>query len=216
MLLGLSMTLTNCSVEKNTGTTRFYHSMTAKYNIYFNGYESYKEGLLKIANGYQDDYGAMLKVFEYSDPASASICSSDMEKAIQKASKLISLKSITAKPELKEKQELTDKEKALVEQKEYNDWVDDSYLLIGKARFYKHEFNEAAPIFSYCITEANDPLIKTEASIWLARIYNETNDYNESFRLINELNINSNFTKPLMSMYYTTLADLFIKQKRYF
>ena len=75
--------------------------MTAKYNIYFNGYESFKAGLAKDKQRLQDDYAEILKVFEYSDPATASLCSSDMERAIQKASKLITLKSITAKPEIK-------------------------------------------------------------------------------------------------------------------
>jgi tetratricopeptide (TPR) repeat protein len=189
--------------------------MTARYNIYFNGSESFKAGVLKISNGYRDDYAEMLRVFEFSDPATASMCSSDMERAIQKASKLISLKSITAKPEFKDNNPVTDKERELLEKKEYNEWVDDSYLLIGKARFYKHEFSEALSLFNYIITGANDPEIKTEASIWLARIYNETKNYNESSRLLNEIDINSDFSKALMSMYFTTLADLYIKQKRY-
>ena len=83
-----------------------------------------------------------------------------MERAIQKASKLISLKSITAKPELKENKELSDQDKELLEQKEYNKWVDDSYLLIGEARFYKHEYKEATSVFNYCITDATDPVYK--------------------------------------------------------
>ncbi len=189
--------------------------MTSKFNIYFNGYESFKAGLVRITNGYQDDYAEILKVFEYSDPSTASMCSSDMERAIQKASKLITLKSITAKPEIKEKRQLTDKEKELLDRKEFNEWVDDSYLLIGKARFYKHEFSEATSVFTYCLTAANDPLIKTEANLWLARIYNETGKYNESLRLLNEADITTDSPKALLSMYYTTMADLFIKQKRY-
>jgi tetratricopeptide (TPR) repeat protein len=189
--------------------------MTARFNIYFNGYESFKAGLVKINNGYHDDYAEMLRVFEFSDPSTVGLCASDMERAIQKASKLISLKSMTAKPEMKDKVELSEKERALLEQKEFNEWVDDSYLLIGKARFYKHEFGEAMALFNYCITEANDPEIKVEASIWLARMYNETKNYNESSRLLNETEINDDLRKALKSMYYTTLADLYIKQKRY-
>jgi tetratricopeptide (TPR) repeat protein len=215
VIMSLSLIVTTCSVEKNTDTSRFYNSMTAKYNIYFNGYESFKAGLVKINNSYIDDYAEILKVFEFSDPSTAALCSSDMERAIQKASKLISLKSITAKPELKANSQITEKERELLERKEYNEWVDDSYLLIGKARFYKHEFNEAQALFNHSITEANDPDIKTEASIWLARLYNETKNYNESFRLINEFKITEDYPKVLRSMYYTTLADLFIKQKRY-
>jgi tetratricopeptide (TPR) repeat protein len=214
-LLGLSLILAACSVEKNTDTTRFYHGMTARFNIYFNGYESFKAGLARISTGYKDDYAELLKVFEYSDPSTVTLCSSYMENAIQKASKLITLKSITAKPEIKDKRELSEKDKELLERKEFNEWVDDSYLLIGKARFYKHEFTAANSVFNYCITSANDPAIKTEASLWLARIYNETGNYSESFRILTETDLSADFTKPLLSMYYTTLADLFIKQKKY-
>jgi predicted negative regulator of RcsB-dependent stress response len=189
--------------------------MTARYNIYFNGNESFKAGLAKISRSYQDDYAELLRVFEYSDPSTVSLCSSDMERAIQKASKLISLKSITAKPEYKKGHELTEEDKKFVEQKEFNKWVDDSYLLIGKARFYKHEYNEATSLLNYSITNANDPSIKTEAVIWLARIFNETGNYIESNRLITGLDITSDFPKSLKSMCYTTIADLFIKQKRY-
>jgi len=213
--MGLSLALTYCSVEKNTGTSRFYQGMTARFNIYFNGYESFKAGLVKISRGYQDDYAELLKVFEYSDPTTASLCSSDMERAIQKASKLISLKSITAKPNIKDTPQLSEKDKALLEKKEFNEWVDDSYFLIGKARFYKHEYSEAEAIFNYCITDANDPLIKTESVIWLARINSEKGNFNESFRLLNGMEITSDLSKSLKSMYYSTLADLFIKQKRY-
>jgi tetratricopeptide (TPR) repeat protein len=215
VFLGLFLILTNCSVEKNTSTTRFYHGLTSRFNIYFNGNESFKAGLVKINNGYSDDYAELLKVFEHSDPSTVSLCSGDMEKAIQKASKLISLKSITAKPEIKTKRDFTEKEKALLDQKEYNEWVDDSYLLIGKARFYKHEFNEAASVFNYCITNANDPEIKMESYLWLARINNETGNFTESNRILNELEIISTSSRSLKAMYYTTLADMFLKQKRY-
>lgn len=215
VLLGISLAVSYCSVEKNTGASRFYQGMTARYNIYFNGYESFKAGMAKISRGYRDDYADLLKVFEFSDPSTVSLCSSDMERAIQKASKLISLKSITAKPEIKDSRDISEKDKKFLEMKEYNKWVDDSYLLIGMARFYKHEYNEATSVFNYCITDANDPYIKKEATLWLARIFNETGKYSESLRLINTLEIASGTEKSLKSMYYTTLADLYIKQKKY-
>lgn len=189
--------------------------MTARYNIYFNGYESFKSGLDKVINGNKDDYAELLKVFEYSDPSSPSRCTADMERAIQKASKLISLKSITAKPEGKEREKLTQEEEDLLNRKEYNEWVDDSYLLIAKARFYKHEFDEAQSVFDYCISQANDPEIRKEASLWLARIHNEKGRYSDSYRILTETEIPSKSPKELKSMYYTTLADLYIKQQKY-
>ena len=97
----------------------------------------------------------------------------------------------------KDSRQLSEEDKKLLEKKEYNKWVDDSYLLIAKARFYKHEYNEATSIFNYCITDADDPLIKTEAVIWLARIYNETGNYGESLMLLNSMEITADLEKSL-------------------
>jgi hypothetical protein len=205
--------LAGCSVEKNTDVSRFYNSMTAKYNIYFNGYENYKAGLDNLAKNHKDDYAEMIGVFEFSDPTTPSYCSADMERAIQKASKLIALKSITARPDIKDSRDISAKDKKLLEMKEFNAWVDDSYLLIGKARFYKHEYSEAASLFDYCIANANDPDIRTEAAIWLARVNNETSKFTESIRILKELELTEKTPKVLMSMYYSTQADLNVKQK---
>lgn len=209
------MFISNCSVEKNTATTRFYHGLTARFNIYFNGYESYKAGLEKIESGYIDDFSEILRVFMDSDPATVSMCSSDMERAVQKASKLISLKSITAKPDINPKKDLTEAERALLDKKEFNEWVDDSYFLIALARFHRHEFTEAASVFTYCTTEANDPLIKSESWVWLARVNIEKGNYTEANRILNELELTSSSPKSLKALYYTTLADLFVRQKKY-
>ncbi len=213
--LGLLLFLSGCSVEKNTATTRFYNGLTAKYNIYFNGYESYSEGLQKISSSYTDDFAELLRVFENSDPSIVSLVSSNMETAIQKASKLISLKSITARPEIDARKDLSENEKALLEMKEFNEWVDDSYFLIGKARFHKHEFNEAEAVFNHCIAEANDPQIKIESAIWLARISCERGNYAEAARLLNETVPDAKSSKAMKAFYQMTLADMFIRQKKY-
>lgn len=204
-----------CSVEKNTGTTRFYHSLTAHYNIYFNAFESYKAGFAKITNGYRDDYAEVLNVYEFSDPTAIQAAASDMENAIQKASKLISLKSITAKPSIDNRRDISERDRKLLDRKEYNEWVDDSYLLIGKSRFLKHEFSEAESVFKFCIAEANDPNIRTEASIWLAMVYSEEGNFNEASATLKQLEITDNKSKTLRAMFNTAFADMFIKQKRY-
>ena len=190
--------------------------MTARYNIYFNGYEHFKEGIERVSSNHEDDFAEILSVFDYSDPSTPSYCSSDMERAIQKASKLISLKSMTARPKIDgSSNNISEREREMLERKEYNDWVDDSYLLIAKARFYKHEFSSAISILQYCIESANEQAVKDEATIWLARVFNETANYNESFRILSDLNIAPKSKKGFLAMYYSTMADLFVKQKRY-
>ncbi|MFN8240087.1 MAG: hypothetical protein U0X39_04960 [Bacteroidales bacterium] len=204
-----------CSVEKNTASSRFYQGLTSKYNIFFNGYESYKAGVTKVNNGYREDYSEQLQVFEFSDPATTQMCSADMERAIQKVSKLISLKSITSKPELKKGELPSEKEEEFMNRKEYNEWVDDSYLLMGKARLYKRELDLAISTFNFTISLTTDPAVRNEASVWLARCLNQTGNYTESKRILGELDLTKNFSNELLGQYYTTIADLYLKQKMY-
>ena len=215
LIAGLFLIPAGCSVEKNTGSTRFFHGLTSRYNIYFNGNESFKAGVAKVNAGHTDDFASLLRIFEYSDPATVSMCSADMERAVQKASKVISLKSITAKPETKGNDIPSQKDEEFMNRKEYNEWVDDCYLLMGKARLYKRDYELAKSTLSYNISSSPDETIRTESTIWLARIYNETGNYNESFRILNALDPSANFSKEMKGLYYTTLADLFMKQKRY-
>jgi predicted negative regulator of RcsB-dependent stress response len=215
LIVGLFLIPAGCSVEKNTGSTRFFNGLTSRYNIYFNGNESFKAGVARVNAGYSDDFSTLLKIFEYSDPATVSMCSADMERAIQKASKVISLKSITAKPETKGNDVPSQKDEEFMNRKEYNEWVDDCYLLLGKARLYKRDYDLAKSTLGYNISSSTDEKIRAESTIWLARIYNETGNYNESFRILNGLDLSVNFSQEMKGLYYTTLADLFMKQKRY-
>ena len=40
-------------------------------------------------------------------------------------------------------------------------------------------------------------------------------DYNEALRLLNEFEINDDIPRIMQSMYYTTMADMFIRRKDY-
>ncbi|HVN59206.1 MAG TPA: tetratricopeptide repeat protein [Bacteroidales bacterium] len=216
LLATIIIILAGCSVEKNTRTSRFFQGLTSRYNIYFNGLESFKAGVDKIDKNYIDDFSGVLKVFEYSDPATQSICASDMERAIQKASKVISLKSITVKPEQKGNAMPTPQEEEFMNRKEYNEWVDDSYLLMGKARLFKRDFELSKSTLSFTLGLSVDDKLKTETTIWLARVYNETGNYNESARILKELDSASrSFDRELRKDFYLTIADRLIKQKKY-
>src|SRR5690606_24716796 len=84
LLTGIS-----CSTQKNTFITRNYHTIVSRYNIYFNGREAFKSGILKIEQHFNEPYNTILPVFYYKDKNSISQASSDMDRAILKASTLI-------------------------------------------------------------------------------------------------------------------------------
>jgi len=215
LLAMLIVTAAGCSIEKNTRTTRFYNSLTSKYNIYFNGNESFKAGAAKVTGAYKDDFSELLRVFEYTDPEAVKIAAADMETAVRKASKIISLKSMSARPEAGKEKTLTPEEEEFLNRREYNDWVEKSYLLMGKARFYLRDFDMAKLTLSYNISNAYIPEVKAETSIWLAKVYIETAIYNEAHRILRETEIKREYPGHLAELYYTSLADLFIRQNNY-
>lgn len=205
---------TGCSVEKNTGASRFYNSLISKYNIYFNGSEAYKAGVAKVKANNRDDYSTLLPVFEYSMPESAQVCNADMERAIQKTSKLVALYSITAKPE-PGKNGKRKKDDEFYNRKEYNEWVDDAYLLMAKAQFYEKNFDGARSTISFNLGITTDPEIIRESNVWMSRILNEEGKYSEADRLLQLVTDDKDSPKRIMAMVAATKADILLRQKKY-
>ena len=71
-----------CSTRKNTLVNRTYHNITGHYNAYFNGYESFKEGTIKIAQLQPDNYSRILTVFKYGDENYCKSIYPEMDRAI--------------------------------------------------------------------------------------------------------------------------------------
>ena len=136
-----------CSTKKNTAVTRQYHDLTSHYNVYFNAKGSVKEGLLRMDESVIEDYTHLLPVFPESNPMAAQAGASQMDYAVQKCQKLIATHSITVSP--KRKPNTSESYKAFASKGEYNKWIDDTYLLMGQANFYLHEFHKAIENFNY-------------------------------------------------------------------
>jgi tetratricopeptide (TPR) repeat protein len=207
--------LAGCSTQKNTPVTRFYHNVTSRYNVLFNGSESYNKGMKKMEEAFQDDYSGILPVFLYGDPDVSKTISSDMDRTIKKSSKLISLHSITAKPKVKKTKTLSPKEREFFNKKEFNNYVDDAYLLMGKAHFHKHDFGLATETFLLVMNDFKNEPIVNETQIWLARTYNETMQYKNSEEILNFLLHKEDFPEKLFPALYATYADFYLKQGNY-
>ncbi len=207
--------LGSCTTQKNTLITRTYHNITSKYNILFNGAESFKKGQGKITESHEDNFTEILPIFLYGDETSAQMASSDMDRTIKKAEKLVSLHSITVKPEVKNNKPLTQKQREFFNKKEYNKWVDNNYLLMGKAYFYKQEYDKAKEIFLFMLNEYKNEKSLYETRIWLARLYNQTSDFKNSEEILENLKNDVNLPKKLKVELNTTYADYYIKQNNF-
>jgi len=194
--------------------TRTFHNVTSRYNIFFNGNESFKRGMKKMEDSHEDDFTRILPLFLYSDEATAGSIAADMERAIQKATKVITLHSITAKPEFKDGPQ-TEKQKDFYAQNEYNKFVPQNYLLMGKAYLFRHDFHLALETFKFIMTEYYYDDIIYETQIWIARTYNELKEYDESEDILDVLTGTQEFPPGLKAALYATQTDLHMKQEDY-
>ncbi len=214
--LGLSVLVlfsVRCSTEKNTRMSRAYHNVTSQYNVYFNANESLKDGIENIEEKVEDDFTRILPVYKASDPSAARLVKSDMETAILKASKLIEIHSITDKP--KPKRNRTRKYVEFASQDEFNKWVDDSYLLMGKAYFYQHNFMAAVNNLSFITRKYPDSDARFEAYVWLIRAYSEMERFVEAAEVIQTVQSATDFPKKLERDLAIATADYYMKQRDY-
>ncbi len=204
-----------CSVQKNTGLSRTYHNLTAKFNVLFNGNESFKKGLAKIDEGFKDDFAEILPVFTFFQKDAVALASGDMDRTIKKCGKLISTHSITAKPKVKNSKKLTPGEREFFNKKEYNAFVDDAYLLMGKAHFLKHEYTEAGEIFRLILNDFKNQPVIPETQVWLARLLIETDQNKDAYEILNLLLNDPGFPNKLLPDLYQTAVHYYMKQKDY-
>ena len=214
LILAVSLLIFSCSTKKNTALRRAYHNLTAHYNAFFNGREAYKEGLRTIEKSHTDDFTKILPLFYYEDIDALGSVSGKMDRAIEKASKVIKLHSITAKPKRK-KGKPTEKEKEFYERKEFNNWVDDSYLLMGKAFVYKADYSNALQNFNYVISQFPNQPAKFEGLIWAAKTQILQKNYKEAKKILERVEGDKKLPKKLEKDLALAFADLYIKQHKY-
>lgn len=214
-IIVLAIFLCACTTQKNTSLTRGYHDLTAHYNVLFNGGESFKKGLKKVDETFKDDYSRILPVFKYGNKDVAGAVSSDMDVAIKKVSKMVSMHSIKVKPKVKKGEHLTPEEKEFYNKNEFNKWIDDGYLLMGKAYMYKTEYTRALETFDFITREFPKETSHYEALIWMARIHAENEEYREAELGVTSLEGDKKFPKKLLLELYETSADLALKQNQY-
>jgi len=189
-----------CSTKKNSFTRRTYHNLTAHYNAYWNGNESFKEGLRTLDQNVKDNYTMVLPVFKYGSKQDAQSIVSNMDRAIEKSSKVIQRHSMYFK------------------RKEYVKWIDDSYLLIGKAYLYKKEFSSARRTFEFVTNRFNNEDSRYMAELWMARTYNQSEEFEKAESVLDNLNSSiqkGNAPASLEKEFTMVYANYYILQQKY-
>lgn len=143
----------SCAPTKNTATRRFYHNLVSRYNIYFNGKESLRQGQLQLSNNHKDDYTRILELYKYGSEDDVPSIIPLMDRASEKGSKIVLKHSMN------------------FQGVEYNRWVDDSYMMIGRSRFFKADYLGAIEMFDFVSKRFTKSEIRFDALLWLAKSY---------------------------------------------
>jgi tetratricopeptide (TPR) repeat protein len=200
LLLFIMLIQWSCAPTKNTFFRRNYHNVTSHYNAYFNGNESLKEGIAQLEKAHVDDYTGILEIYKYGDESQSQSVFPQMDRSLIKASKVIKKHSMEFKGI------------------EYCEWIDDSYLMIGKAYFFKQDFRLANKTFDFVLRKYGKSEIKAEALLWMIKTNNRKEDYASSSSLIgmlkNEIE-QGNAYKKTIKEYPMLCADYYIKTEDY-
>ena len=199
------MLLAACSTKKDGVANRLYRNMTAHYNGYFNADEIVDKGVKKIEAAEKNDYDKILPIFVYGDETIAKASYPDMEKAIAKCEKVI--KRNTIKDEVKKQNK----------RPEFNRWIDDNYMVIGRAYFYKQNYYKAAEVFQYVNRKFKNPETIVTTNSWLARTYIQQGEYGKAIQALTRAEGEAEEKKldpDKKAEYYLVYADVLLHQKK--
>lgn len=189
-LATLAILVLSCNKNSTSWFNRNYQNTIARYNVYYNGTEKLKEGVQTLALNHKDDYDKVLDVFPYGDEQQAKAQQGAMDEIIKKGSKIIIDRPVSK-------------------------WVDDAYLLVGKAYFFKADYFAAIETFQYINSRYKNTEIAQEATIWILKSYMMLKRYDDAEALVGLLKDETNFPPHLNSLLAATAAQVYIKQGKY-
>jgi len=189
--------------------------MNTRFNVYFNGMNSYNEGIKNIQKANKEDYSVVIPMYPISHHSNASSASSSMDLTIEKCRKAIKLHSIKVKPKKDYKKSNSPEYKLWYNQQEFNPAMGEAWLLLGKAEFHKADFLGSVGTFSYITRHyTNDKNIEAVCQLWIARAYGEMGWIYEAEQMLSKVS-QDNLNRSNIGLYASVNADLLLKKKQY-
>ena len=164
-----------CSTEKNTFINRVYHGTTARYNGLFNARELVRIGLEDYRNNYREDYYEILPIELLPNEEDVVDFYPVVDTAISKCKTVISKHSMptASKPSQKKT--------------EHANWVDQNWIMIGKANYIRRDYQKAFDNFEYIRKFYTDRPSTYTGQLWMAKTQIELGEITEAGRTLQKL-----------------------------
>jgi tetratricopeptide (TPR) repeat protein len=199
LFLAVVAALAGCSRKKSGFTHRLYHNTTSHYNWYFNAREILRVTDDQLWANKEEDYLELLEVYVIPDEATRQTLLPQMDEVIEKCSTVI------------------DRHSMEIKKKEHNKWIDDCYLLIGIANYYKGNWPRSEEMTSYVAKKYRDQDSKYEAAVWLARTYIEQERYGKATTVLSVIEGDNSKVKPKNFQWKldAVYAHMYLRQGRF-
>ncbi|MBE63912.1 MAG: methyltransferase [Flammeovirgaceae bacterium] len=178
--------MAGCSTYSSNPIGSSYHNLTAHYNAYFIANEHMKAIETELYDNFEWNYNKILPIYVPVDSNDANSYEEQLTDLIEKAS-------------------------IAIQRHEGSRWEDDSYILVGKARYYALEYADAIETFKYVNKEGEDDNARHEALIELIKTFVDFNEINNAIVVSDYLkkeDLNSKNKKEL------SMARAYLYQKR--
>lgn len=209
-----AVAVSSCSTKKNTAASRNYQAFITRYNVYFNGDQHFKETLKELERAYEDDYTTQLfmhPVEAYANPKAPQPTGS-FTRSIEKAQKAIQLHSIKKRPARKPGHANDPEYKKWLKREEYNPFLHNAWMLMGRSQYFNGDFLGAASTFYYVAKHFTWlPNTVMEAKLWQARSYCALDWLFEAETILTRVKTEELDNSTLKELYYFTFADFYIR-----
>ena len=155
VVLIVLMSVVSCSTRKDRAVNRAYHQTTTKFNVLFNGQEAIAAGVEAELASHQPNFWEQLPLDPFPlvdlftlNPKENANFSRGEEKAVI----------------------AVQKHSMQFGNEQRNQQIDESYLLLGKARYYNGRYLQALYAFNYIIEQLPNTSSINEAQLWKAKV----------------------------------------------
>lgn len=162
------LTVAACSTEKNTWLSRTYHGTTAHYNGYFNANDLLQGALTSYRAGLKEDYYSILPVQPMPNAEEVKNYYTPIDTAISKCTKVI------------QKHAMPGMDKPSKKKDEHNPWIDENWLTIGIANYYRRDYVLAMKNFEYVQRFFIEDKSTYVAELWMAKTNIQEGRYTEA------------------------------------
>jgi tetratricopeptide (TPR) repeat protein len=188
-----------CSTKRDNYINRKWHATNTKYNVLYNGNLAMQKGIADVKATYSDDFWDLLpleriQVMPTEQKEGEVTKNTNFERAETKATKAIQIHSMN------------------IGGYEKNNQIDESYLMLGKSRYYENRYLPAMEAFNYILYKYPTSNNVYQAQVWREKVNLKLENEQLAIKNLNRTLKGQKVTGQDLADIHSVLAQAFIKK----